>query len=149
MSLAPKRRWFRFSLRTMFLAVTVFCVWLGWNVEQVRKRDRLLRSSEVYVWPSRSPYMLPPPSHKFMPVAWSLLGARKLIGISLNQKRFTQADLEHYESMFPEAEMGVTRIPRHPILPTKPGSFSRGRHSALFIGVGAPGDTIKSVRFYC
>ena len=26
----PKRRWFRFSLRTLFVVVTVFCVWLGW-----------------------------------------------------------------------------------------------------------------------
>jgi len=25
----PRRRWLRFSLRTLFAVVTVFCVWLG------------------------------------------------------------------------------------------------------------------------
>ena len=27
-----KRRWFRFSLRTLFVAVAVFCAWLGYHV---------------------------------------------------------------------------------------------------------------------
>jgi hypothetical protein len=27
-SAPPRRRWFRFSLRTLFVLVTVLCVWL-------------------------------------------------------------------------------------------------------------------------
>ena len=38
-----RRRWFRFSLRTLFVAVTVLCVWLGWNANTVQKRKTLLR----------------------------------------------------------------------------------------------------------
>jgi hypothetical protein len=34
--IAPKRRWFRWSLRTMFVAVTVVACWLGWLVWQVQ-----------------------------------------------------------------------------------------------------------------
>jgi hypothetical protein len=64
----PKpRRWFRFSLRTMFVLVTVGCVWLGWEVNQVRVRAELRNSlkkqfeisgKEVYIgsddsWRSR------------------------------------------------------------------------------------------------
>jgi hypothetical protein len=39
---APKhnRRWFRFSLGTMFLVVTVFAVWLGVEVNEVRRKAR-------------------------------------------------------------------------------------------------------------
>jgi hypothetical protein len=32
----PKRRWFPFSLRTMFVLVTVFCVFLGWLIVQLQ-----------------------------------------------------------------------------------------------------------------
>src|ERR1700690_2367557 len=35
---APKRRWLRFSLRTLFVVVTVFGIWLGWQTNVVRER---------------------------------------------------------------------------------------------------------------
>jgi hypothetical protein len=37
-----KRRWFRFSLRTMFVLVTVFCVWLGYELNQIHSRKSLI-----------------------------------------------------------------------------------------------------------
>ncbi len=40
MTHAAKRRWFRFSLRTLFVVVTVFGVWLGWEIKYVRDRRR-------------------------------------------------------------------------------------------------------------
>ena len=46
MSEAPKRRWFRFSLRTLFVVVTVCCVWLGWQLHIVRERQAMLREFE-------------------------------------------------------------------------------------------------------
>jgi len=36
---APKRRWLRFSLRSMFVLVTLVAIWLGWNVHVVRQRN--------------------------------------------------------------------------------------------------------------
>ena len=33
----PKRRWLQFSLRTLLLMITVFCVWLGLRVEEARR----------------------------------------------------------------------------------------------------------------
>jgi hypothetical protein len=36
---APKRRWFAFSLRTLFVVVTVAACWLGWNVHVVKQRQ--------------------------------------------------------------------------------------------------------------
>ena len=38
----PKRRWFRFSLRTLFIFVTIVCIWLGFQVSTVYHRKRLL-----------------------------------------------------------------------------------------------------------
>ncbi len=40
MGVAPKRRWFRFSLRTMFVMVTLLAVWLGWQVRWLHRRDK-------------------------------------------------------------------------------------------------------------
>ena len=46
----PKpRRWFRFSLRTMFVLVTVVCVWLGYQLNWIRERREVLSSGEVAV----------------------------------------------------------------------------------------------------
>ena len=39
---SPKRRWFRFSLRTLFVVVTVFGFWLGWQLSIVRERKAVL-----------------------------------------------------------------------------------------------------------
>ena len=38
----PKRRWFRFSLRTLFLLVTLACIWLGIQASTVHHRRQLL-----------------------------------------------------------------------------------------------------------
>jgi len=34
----PKRRWFRFSLRTMLVAVTFFCIWLGITASRANRQ---------------------------------------------------------------------------------------------------------------
>jgi hypothetical protein len=45
MTPAPKGRWFRFSLRTLFVVVTVFGCWMGYEVNWIRQRRALLSSS--------------------------------------------------------------------------------------------------------
>ena len=44
MAAQPKRRRFRFSLRTMFVAFTVVAIWLGWNLHKVQQRNAALGS---------------------------------------------------------------------------------------------------------
>jgi hypothetical protein len=39
MLVPPKRRWFRSSLRTLFVMVTLVAVWLGWQVRWLEQRD--------------------------------------------------------------------------------------------------------------
>ena len=46
MSPAPKhtrRRWYQFGIGTMLLVVTVFAVWLGWELKFIRKRQAMIR----------------------------------------------------------------------------------------------------------
>ena len=42
MTAPPKRHWFRFSLRTLFVVVTIFGVWFGWQLKLVRNRKVIL-----------------------------------------------------------------------------------------------------------
>lgn len=43
----PSRRWFQFGLQTMFVAVTVLAVWLGYDANWIRqRRDGLVWISE-------------------------------------------------------------------------------------------------------
>jgi hypothetical protein len=46
MRLLPTRRWLRFSIRTLLITVTIFCVWLGWQVSIVRERKGLRAQTE-------------------------------------------------------------------------------------------------------
>jgi hypothetical protein len=38
MRLLHERRWLRFSLSSLLIAATLFCVWLGWQASIVRER---------------------------------------------------------------------------------------------------------------
>jgi len=40
---APKRRWFRWSLRTMFVVVTV-CGWIGYQLNWIRQRHEFIEA---------------------------------------------------------------------------------------------------------
>ena len=42
-----KRRWFRYSLRTLFVLVTILCVYLAWQVRIVQQRKQLLAKIEA------------------------------------------------------------------------------------------------------
>jgi hypothetical protein len=50
MPTAPKRRWLRFSIRTMFVAFTVVAMWLGWNVHAVRQRQAKLAELQADIF---------------------------------------------------------------------------------------------------
>ncbi len=46
---APKRRWFRFSLRTLLVITALFGVWLGYNVNWMRqRREFIVRHNAIF-----------------------------------------------------------------------------------------------------
>jgi len=38
----PRRRWLRFSLRTLLAALTILCIWLGWQVTAARRQHEAI-----------------------------------------------------------------------------------------------------------
>lgn len=52
MSVEPKRLCLRFSLRTLFLAVTVLDCWLAWQLSVIRERRMVLPPRRSF-WPPR------------------------------------------------------------------------------------------------
>ena len=53
-----KRRWSCFSLRTLFAAVTIFAVWLGWQARIVHERNALRTAVELAASDSFEPYVV-------------------------------------------------------------------------------------------
>jgi hypothetical protein len=111
---APKRRW-SFSLRTLFVVVTVFGIGCGWLLSQVKlvhERERL--SAAQVGWYRSTSYPAP------IPWAWRFMGAVPVEAIALPEERFTEEDALRYGNAFPEAE--VTREPeRQCFSPTEIG----------------------------
>ena len=46
MTASRPRRWLRFSLRALLVAITLFCCWLGWEMSTVRQRQRVRARAE-------------------------------------------------------------------------------------------------------
>jgi hypothetical protein len=46
-NLKPRRRWFRFSLRTVLVLVTLVCIYLTWAMNWKRQREEFLKSEAV------------------------------------------------------------------------------------------------------
>ncbi len=104
----PRRHWFRFSLRTMFVIVTILCIWFGWNLNKVRQRSTALTylkqdGADVRLpadgWPMK-------PWHT-VPLSLRLLGAEPVTRIVLPKGRYTYGDVTRVTELFPEAEIVV------------------------------------------
>src|SRR3954465_912962 len=96
----PKRRRIRFSLRTFFLLLTVFAVWLGWKVTEVRQRHRM----EDYVKSIGPPgfpvtYGESQKPWKSLPVVWRLMGVRPIQRIYL-ERSVPKEDREQITAWF-------------------------------------------------
>jgi hypothetical protein len=113
---APKR-WFRFSLRTLFVFMTVFAIWLtwlGWQRGVVRERSKLLQANVGRETSNPGPTI---------PFVWSLLGASPLSAINLPASEFSEEDLQQYRAAFPEADVTLERNAFDPM------TYSRKRNA--------------------
>jgi hypothetical protein len=96
-SMTP-RRWFRFSLRTFLLAVTVLGSWLGYQLNWIRERHAAFQDRRLQV------ARLSPPA--YAPAAPQLLwlfGESGITGVYLMDPELTADDLRRLKSLFPEA----------------------------------------------
>jgi hypothetical protein len=120
MTSAPKRRWFRFSLRTLFVVVTVFGIWLGWQLHFVTRRKQAINwleeagglaihSSWVRDDPSLArdrPDVLNWPQ---LPFWRRWLGDETIVEIWIPKDAYNEANIARLAKCFPEA---VLRDPK-------------------------------------
>jgi len=115
----PTRRWFRFSLRTLLVAITLFGLWLGYYINWIHQRQqaRAVEDREAVeiqdnveivkaVMGVKTVVQVPPP-HWFSWVL-AILGERPVNGILLSgsEKDPKQKALaELYRKLFPESEV--------------------------------------------
>jgi hypothetical protein len=102
------RRWYRFSLRGLLLAVTLLAVWLGWNVNTIRQRraaiaDWQLRGGGVYSQKDSADDLFgPAPVKHELPLVRRLLGDEAISNVFLPPEA-TSAELETAAKLFSEA----------------------------------------------
>ena len=117
MSETPTRLWFRYSLRTMFVVVTVLCLWLGWTLPTIAERQKLRSHEGVSCFVlDRTRQFIPGEvtGGKAMPITWRLLGVSRVDMIHLDSSKFDDDDLRHVSDVFPEAVVKRFTFPPSP-----------------------------------
>jgi hypothetical protein len=104
-------RWFRFSLRRLFIAISIFALWLGWNAYKLKMRQ----ASESFlatqgVNGSAIAYGAPEKPWKSLPLGLRLLGARPVRTIDLQRLLLTEAERDRIQGLFPEADLYAPQL---------------------------------------
>lgn len=130
----PRRRWGSFSLRTMFVLMTLFCCWLGWEMSVVRARQSKLaemrKNFEYQVtlaadWQKNYPAGNSPRPIAKVPAWRTWLGDQAVQEIWY-PRSFSESQPEYRRlaRTFPEATL--IRFPEQHMEPCHPGCFPRG-----------------------
>ena len=97
----PRRRWFRFSLRTMLVVVALLAVLLGWVGSQVNRikgrRNALADRLVIGKWQHRDDGFTPSPP---TPLNW--MGESGVFWILLDDRAGAD-DRDRYIALFPES----------------------------------------------
>jgi hypothetical protein len=111
----PTRRWFRFSLKTLLIAITVFGLWLGYYVNWMHERRAAKAAPEVFsinheivVELYMGAQRAVPPPHPF-PWSLTLLGEKPALAVGLHgsaDDSENQRLAERYQKLFPESRIG-------------------------------------------
>jgi hypothetical protein len=94
-NLPKPRRWFRFSLRTMFVLVTVLCIWLGYYLNWIRQRhDYIERYGTTNSW-----VLSDVPTH--FPWPLRALGEQEVLAVNV-----PPSQSKYVRKLFPEIGFG-------------------------------------------
>jgi hypothetical protein len=121
MTALPKRRWFRFGLRTMFVVLAVLAIpldWLAWQIQIVRERKAVLAEVEstapgefLFVTLERAEAVRPPGSYAHREYV-RISRLRRRLGDESYWRMFLPETIDaeltkRVESAFPEAEISM------------------------------------------
>lgn len=125
-------RWLRFSLRGMFVVITLFGIWLGFQVNWMRQRQearRWIEQHEFGDWSRVDPKdVVPTRPAADAPWILRLQGETRLAYIHLDKSKLSENDISRIDSLpslFPEAHQVQIVEPGWTTCwpPTDPGSF--------------------------
>jgi hypothetical protein len=112
----PTSRRFRYSLRTLFVLLTLFAVlvgWLTWNLRQVNEREKLLRAVAARGAMFGSVNSSRPP--RPLPIVWSLLGATAIGLIEVPDGICSEREFRQLTTLFPEAKVVTGSVKFDPL----------------------------------
>lgn len=141
-NITPLRRWFRFRLRTLFVVLTVFCLWIGWEFDSVRKRAYVLREAtagggKAFSKPAWCQFTAPAPTQIVeFPVwrKWRTWFGDQALGMLVLSNTTTDSEFERARRAFPEADICVGEVYGTIQLaagPEWPDEFARRRASLV------------------
>lgn len=104
-----KRRWRlpQYSLRTLFIVVTVLAIWLGYAIPWIRQRHTFLSQPDLICEFNDTPPTTLNKSHTrspvFAPLSIALLGERGVVSVWLPRKIWSPENEAAALRLFPEA----------------------------------------------
>jgi len=99
MTAKPKRRWYQFSLQSFFVVITLFGIWLGWELYWFKTRqDWLAAKDYVAAFPATEVRKAP---HPHLLIA--LFRQEAMSQILL--RNATEAEVAKVRRLFPEADV--------------------------------------------
>ena len=105
----PRRRWFTYSLRTFFVLLTVFGVWLGVQVKWIRDRQAArawIRNQNISWY---APSLRGARVEAAAPWSLRLLNESGMVAIGIAEDRSSKPySVEKLRELFPEARVGYT-----------------------------------------
>lgn len=101
---APKRRWSRFSLRWLFVVVTVFGCWLGWELSWVQQRRTAFIHTPAFTFGANEKGFGGGAKAASIPFWRTVLGDKALSQIVLSP-RTDKTEAERIARLFPEAQI--------------------------------------------
>jgi hypothetical protein len=99
MSTSPRRRWFQFSLATMFVVVTAVAIWLGWELKFIRDRKATIARMVA----DGSGSAIPKPASLYP--SWRRRLGDELFGLIIVPDAWTEGDAMAVKSLFPESRI--------------------------------------------
>jgi hypothetical protein len=103
MSDAPKRNWFRFSLRNFLAVIAVIALWLGWGTYKAHQREQIAQFIRNQ-YGGGFTYGPPLRPWKQLPLTLRILGVKSVQRIDAQGIR-NEDDRKEIQSAFPEADI--------------------------------------------
>ena len=88
------------------MLLTVFCVWLGWNVNRVQERKRMLELIRSRPRSDRGNIGFDV-DFEPLPLSLRLFGAERQYFMPLKDGRYTRGEVQRIMKLFPEAHVVV------------------------------------------